>query len=58
MLIGGTEMSVSRKGFTLGAKPQEIGRVWVDGEETEIERGNEKVCPKEVGREERDVMNE
>jgi hypothetical protein len=55
MLIGGTEMSVSRKGFTLGAKPQEIGRVWVDGEEAEIESGNEKVCPKEVGREERDV---
>ena len=24
-------------------------------EETELESGNEKVCPKEVGREERDV---
>ena len=27
----------------------------MSGEETEIESGNEKVCPKEVGREERDV---
>jgi hypothetical protein len=27
----------------------------VSGEETEIESGNEKVCPEEVGREERDV---
>ena len=27
----------------------------MSGEETEIERGNEKVCPEEVGREERDV---
>ncbi len=48
-------MSVSREGFTLRAEAQEIGRVWVSGEETEIESGNEKVCPKEVGREERDV---
>ena len=55
MLIRGTEVSVSREGFTLGAKAQEIGRVWVKGEETEIESRNEKVCPKEVGREERDV---
>jgi hypothetical protein len=55
VLIRGTEVSVSREGFTLGAKAQEIGSVWVSGEETEIESGNEKVCPKEVGREERDV---
>jgi hypothetical protein len=55
MLIRGTEMSVSREGFTLGEKAQEIGRVWVSGKETEIESGNEKVCSKEVGREERDV---
>ena len=55
MLIGGTEVSVSRKGFTLGTKTQEIGRVWVGGEESEIENGNEEVCPEEVGREERNV---
>jgi hypothetical protein len=36
VLIGGTEMPVSRKGFTLGAKAREIGRVWVNGEEAEI----------------------
>ena len=57
MLIGETEVSVSRKGFTLGTKTQEIGRVWVGGEESEIERGNEKVCPEEVGREERNVCS-
>jgi hypothetical protein len=50
-------LSVSRKGFTLGAKAQEIGRVWVSGEEAEIESGNEKVCPKEVRREERNVSS-
>ena len=55
MLMRGTEMLVGRKGFTLRDESQEIGRVWVKGEETEIESGNEKVCPKEVGREERDV---
>ncbi len=55
MLIGGTEIPVSRKGFTLGEKTQEIGRGWVNGEEAEIESGNEKVCPKEVRREERNV---
>ena len=55
MLVRGTEMSVSREGFTLGTKAQEIGRIWVSGEETEIESGDEKVCPKEVRREERDV---
>ena len=55
MLMRGTEMLVGRKGFTLRDEVQEIGRVWVKGEETEIESGNEKVWPKEVGREERDV---
>jgi hypothetical protein len=57
VLIGGVEMSVSRKGFTLGSKAQEIGRVWVSGEETEIEGGDEKVCPKEVRGEERNVRS-
>jgi hypothetical protein len=28
VLIRGTEVSVSREGFTLGAKAQEIGSVW------------------------------
>ena len=31
MLIRGTETSVSREGFTLGATTQEIGRVWGSG---------------------------
>ena len=50
-------MPVSRKGFTLGEKAQEIGRVWVNGEETEVGSGNEKDCPKEVRKEERNVSN-
>ena len=58
VMIRGTEETVSRKGFTLGAEAQEIGRVWVSGEETEVESGNEKVWPEEVGREERDVSRE
>ena len=48
VMIRGTEVSVSREGFTLGAEAQEIGRVWVSGEETEVESGNEKVWPEEV----------
>jgi hypothetical protein len=58
MLIGGTEVSVSRKGFTLGAKAQEIGRVRESGEEAEVEGGNEKICPEEVGREERNISSQ
>ncbi len=55
VMIRRTEVSVSREGFTLRAEAPEVGRVWVSGEETEIEGGNEKVYPKEVGREERNV---
>ena len=58
MLIGGTEVSVSRKGFILETQAQEIVRVWESGEESEIESGNEKICPEEVGREERNVGGE
>ena len=30
----GSEVPVSREGFTFGVKAQEIGRVWVEGEES------------------------
>ena len=51
-------VSVSRKGFILETQAQDIGRVWESGEESEIESGNEKICPEEVGREERNVGGE
>ena len=51
VLIGRAGMPVGREGFTLGTKTQEIGSVWVGGEEA-------KGWSEGGRREERDVRSE